>query len=596
MVDMVSNDGGEQIGEILRQLRRQRNITQTELGGTEYSKSYISAVEKNKIRPTSRALEFFAKQLDQPPDYFISVIEHFEYTQRSGWVETTLMGSQPVIRGEQLIILDRLLENVDHLNFSPEKVLPSLTAEQIDALPPSTQARYYLLKGLEAQAKQEYPRALQALEHALPIAPANLQPAVLDTLGKNYFLMQSFATALDYHLRALSLLQQDSVNEVETSWLFSVELHCAEDYRMLGAYTQALDLYERAHMHLRTEHDLKTAAHLFLGLGYCIYAMLYQTYVQTPRNERMKTEELERLFHRARGFLIQSMSISQACSDRQGEANARLILALTELDIATLRKQLAQDLFSKTGKEHPAFQALFLEDAEEQCRQILLSCRDTFLTSDVSPTFLHTIIYVALAYLIRIFIQRASIEWLKGNHNTALRERVLAADLCQMVLDGLQEETFPVDLLRQAVTLQEAPSIARHATLPRLPKTTTASPLSQLSMISQAEVYLAAGKVAEELGEAATSLEYAQECFSRADQFVQASLKCSGSAISLQTHDVGYLVRGYQRWISILQGREFLSRETEAKNEQRNMLQEVFKESLSQIQQAFVLSVAREAE
>src|SRR6266571_3544517 len=58
--------GREQfIGESIRQLRRQRNLTQSELGGERYSKSYVSALERDKITPSFQALQFFAEQLGQ---------------------------------------------------------------------------------------------------------------------------------------------------------------------------------------------------------------------------------------------------------------------------------------------------------------------------------------------------------------------------------------------------------------------------------------------------------------------------------------------------------------------------------------------------
>src|SRR5947199_10837343 len=63
------------IGEFIRQTRRQQNITQSELGGTRFSKSYVSAVERNKITASSEALGFFAEQLSQPPNYFTSLFQ-----------------------------------------------------------------------------------------------------------------------------------------------------------------------------------------------------------------------------------------------------------------------------------------------------------------------------------------------------------------------------------------------------------------------------------------------------------------------------------------------------------------------------------------
>src|SRR5436190_24288297 len=78
MGSMPNNGRAEPIGELIRQLRRRRNLTQTELGANRYSKSYVSAVEKNTIRPSVAALRFFSEQLDQRSDYFTMLLESTE--------------------------------------------------------------------------------------------------------------------------------------------------------------------------------------------------------------------------------------------------------------------------------------------------------------------------------------------------------------------------------------------------------------------------------------------------------------------------------------------------------------------------------------
>ena len=99
---MAINQKAEHLGELIRQLRRQRNLTQTELGADHYSKSYVSAVEKNTIRPSISALKFFAAQLDQPGDYFTALLE-----QPGGVKEGTAM-----LDGDQLqrLAVHRILD------------------------------------------------------------------------------------------------------------------------------------------------------------------------------------------------------------------------------------------------------------------------------------------------------------------------------------------------------------------------------------------------------------------------------------------------------------------------------------------------------
>src|SRR6266568_1275587 len=80
------------IGEFIRQLRRQRNLTQTELGGQRFSKSYVSAVERDKIVPSHVAIRFFAEQLGQPGEYFEEILQQSkDMKQVSPLIETHIM-------------------------------------------------------------------------------------------------------------------------------------------------------------------------------------------------------------------------------------------------------------------------------------------------------------------------------------------------------------------------------------------------------------------------------------------------------------------------------------------------------------------------
>ena len=51
------------VGARVRELRRARGLTQAELGGSRFSKEYVSQVELEKTRPSAAALEWFAERL-----------------------------------------------------------------------------------------------------------------------------------------------------------------------------------------------------------------------------------------------------------------------------------------------------------------------------------------------------------------------------------------------------------------------------------------------------------------------------------------------------------------------------------------------------
>lgn len=135
----------------------------------------------------------------------------------------------------------------------------------------------------------------------------------------------------------------------------------------------------------------------------------------------MKLEEMERGFQRAIGFVVQSREICQLSSDLSGEVAARLLLAVVELDFITRRRQLV----STRGVEFLTSCFSLLDDVEEQCRQVLVSCQDMLKQGNTSAASHVETTYVALAYLVRTFIQRAALTRLSGHEDLARREQAL---------------------------------------------------------------------------------------------------------------------------------------------------------------------------
>src|SRR5437773_3595968 len=63
---MVTNLTAKALGQRIRQLRTRKGLTQQDLAGEDYSKSYISAIEQGKTRPSLEALQRMASRLDVP--------------------------------------------------------------------------------------------------------------------------------------------------------------------------------------------------------------------------------------------------------------------------------------------------------------------------------------------------------------------------------------------------------------------------------------------------------------------------------------------------------------------------------------------------
>ncbi len=564
---MIQETISTSIGETLRQMRRQQSLTQTELGGEHFSKSYISAVERNKIVPSYEALHFFAEQLGQSRDYFEKLLVQPEPT-------STITATQVYSNNEKLVqekilpLLDIVLERSELYALPlPEDFIP-LTSDVAATLSSDVQGRYAFLLGLVAQQKEDFSTALQLLEQALTLAPGKYRPAILDALGTNYYYVQSYYVAMNYHERALVLLKELEAAGLEKEQIaalvalrFRVEFHCGNDYHAVGAHQQAGEHFEQARLRLRSTHDIKTAAQLYLKLGYCIYA---DTYARTTFTYTAAVDEIEGEFQRTISYFVQSRTLYQVSSERFGEVRARLSQAMVLLDLSTQRRQAVQEKANTKGQMPLINCTALLDETEEQCRQVLLG----WDADAAYPTAeLEIFLYTALAYLIRVAMHRATIAYLNAYTDTAERERSVATYLSQQVVDTLVQSAFPWILIHDIATFKEGPIVSHAQMLPRIPEAALHSNTSLRQDMSRSVVLFALGEVAELMGRTATHMDYAKACYEKANQSFRAALNAYSSVSPTPEYDKSYLYRVYQRCIEILQERK---QETATEEEETN--------------------------
>src|SRR5690349_9066561 len=54
----------EHVGRRIRKARQERGLTQEALAGPEFTKGYVSALERGTVRPSLKALQVFARRLN----------------------------------------------------------------------------------------------------------------------------------------------------------------------------------------------------------------------------------------------------------------------------------------------------------------------------------------------------------------------------------------------------------------------------------------------------------------------------------------------------------------------------------------------------
>ncbi len=533
------------ISAYIRQLRRQRGMTQTELGGEHFSKSYVSAVEREKIVPSYEALRFFAEQLDQSVDYFKQLAEQSTPMQSSTaqMVPSLSFQDENDEQDESMTLLGMVLEGIElpHASFTQEISVLSLAA--IMRLPLQKQARYCLVKGLMLQEERNLEDAQHLLERALILSPEKHQPAILDALGTNSALAHMYQAALSYHRRALHLLTDGKAPTL----LLKVEQHCGDDYRALGIHAEALEHYESARQSLCSTSNMDVAGQTYMGLGYCTYASIYQESGST----KLSYEEKEHQLQRAISFLLQSRTLYQVSSNRMGELQARLLHALILLALCALRRYVALEQSSRTQPIKLLQCATILDEAEEQCRQVLLNCNGLTLDASMSSPDSEVVLYTALSSLVSVYVQCAAVARLEGYDDTALRARARASHLCQLILDTLATPELLRSRIQDALTLADV-DMYRVQALPRVPD---ALKNNALNPIILAAIFSASGEVAEELGRAATTATYASDSYIHANKCFKASLNTERQSAFSKEHDLSYLTRSYQRYIMLLEER-----------------------------------------
>src|SRR5258707_15327665 len=93
------------VGKNIREVRTKLGLTQAQLAAPEFSISYISAIERGKIRPSLKALSILAKRLDVPLTFLLE-------GSPEGVREAQAVGYSPADSGaEQKIDVDLLQSN-----------------------------------------------------------------------------------------------------------------------------------------------------------------------------------------------------------------------------------------------------------------------------------------------------------------------------------------------------------------------------------------------------------------------------------------------------------------------------------------------------
>lgn len=239
--------GGESVGARIRAARIDKKYTQSQLAGTDFSISYISAIERGQIQPSLRALEIIAQRLGLPSSRFF---QNTPISLREGSVST------PVLSGNHQHIVDMnaqveysILEGKILLQQKqPVEAIALLEKLRSQFHDPRVQMRVAIQLGqahLDAGHVRECEIALvEAEKLALRLNDHYARMRIRYRLGLTYAAQRQFERAVEAHKLCLDML--DELQPLDPFWRFDIYYQLGLHYTQLKQDDEASVLFQQA--------------------------------------------------------------------------------------------------------------------------------------------------------------------------------------------------------------------------------------------------------------------------------------------------------------------------------------------------------------
>jgi tetratricopeptide (TPR) repeat protein len=309
------------LGARIRQLRQERGLTQQVLAGPEFTKGYVSALERGTVRPSLKALDVFSRRLGVPIVDFLAAAQEpqnesiVEAQQESFLSECNyakmLMRSGQV--KEAIALISKLEQNVQSYK---------------KALPPNLAYLIPFLRG-RAHLQQQQPRlARPQLEAAMEAAKGDEEATarVRNLLGVVFYELDLPQLAVEHHRECLRIIK--SLGLKDPNFRVSVYRNLANNYWALNDPDQAIIVYREALPVLEDIDDMEQQARVFWGMS-----VAYR-----------KSND----WTQAKLFGLRALHIFETADNRTEAAS--ICLNLAEILTGEGRYEEAKDLLDRVGR------------------------------------------------------------------------------------------------------------------------------------------------------------------------------------------------------------------------------------------------------
>ncbi|HVB75891.1 MAG TPA: helix-turn-helix transcriptional regulator [Ktedonobacteraceae bacterium] len=252
------------VGSNIREVRTKLQLTQAQLASPEFSISYISAIERGKIRPSLKALSILGKRLDVPLTFLLE-------GSPGGAAEARAVGYSPADSGpDQRVDVELLQAHVLIQQREFARANELLTPIQPDRITVDQAYQLFLLRGQVHLGVNEYQEAVVDLRAAVSqgenMGDIENAERARNLLGKAYFSLYNYTLALENHMRCASVLENQLINDP----IFALDVfsNLANDFFRHGDLERAVAYYHRALATLEgMKRDSKSFAEMYMEIS-----------------------------------------------------------------------------------------------------------------------------------------------------------------------------------------------------------------------------------------------------------------------------------------------------------------------------------------
>ncbi|MFL5732644.1 MAG: helix-turn-helix domain-containing protein [Chloroflexia bacterium] len=282
---MVTNLTAKALGQRIRQLRTRKGQTQQDLAGNEYSKSYISAIEQGKTRPSLEALQRMASRLEVPasllldPDAPGFAPVDPEAMPRRVRRRRGAQGSADgrVADPEEIdlrLMQAELLVTTGHATRARAMLGDLLPGDEsadgpLRLLEPAQLQKAYHLMALAAVNLEQPTEALDHLKNGMQYATRlgnrDALERMRNLMGLAYYQAGQPLRALDVHRACLEAIEAGVIRDPNFKLLVSNNI--ANDYRALHDNERADAIYEETAGQLEALDDFNHQAEAYWELA-----------------------------------------------------------------------------------------------------------------------------------------------------------------------------------------------------------------------------------------------------------------------------------------------------------------------------------------